>query len=159
MSESPLSSEQAEADLARVAAARVAVVTATRRPAWLDAIIAVGIGGLAGLFTTRTAWGMGAGAALFVLGVAAVLWLGRPYVRRRGRVVDGRAIGTQSVVNAITIGLFSAATALAPRPGEAWYSIVTGLGLTLVTFVLIRWEDGYQARRLAAGDYHRYDLL
>ena len=39
------------------------------------------------------------------------------------------------------------------------YSIGLGAVAGAGAFAWLRWEDRYRARRLSAGDYHRYDLL
>ncbi len=46
-----------------------------------------------------------------------------------------------------------------PADWQPWSSLVMGLIAAVGGYTWLRWEDRYRIRRLAAGDYGRYDLL
>lgn len=47
----------------------------------------------------------------------------------------------------------------APADWQPWPSLGKGLIAAVGGYVWLRWEDSHRVRRLAAGDYGRYDLL
>ncbi len=153
--------DEARASLDETAVSRRAAVTVTRRPVWLDSVFAAGFGIALGVAVsggwTRIALGMAILVA--VSGLFAVL--DRPFGgRRRGKILDERAVGAHAVRFLPMYTIVFVASQF--RPGDdwqPWYSIGVGLVVALAGFVYVRLDGRYQARRLAAGDYDRYDLL
>ena len=153
--------DEARASLDEVAGSRRAAVTVTRRPVWLDSVFAAGFGIALGVAVsggwTRIALGMAILVA--VSGLFAVL-VRRFGGRRRGKILDERAVGAHAAKFFPMYLIVFVAGQL--RPGDdwqPWYSISVGLVVALAGFVYLRLDGRYQARRLAAGDHDRYDLL
>jgi Flp pilus assembly protein TadB len=46
-----------------------------------------------------------------------------------------------------------------PAGWQPWFALSVGVVAGAGAFVWLRWENRYQLRRLANGDYDRYDLL
>lgn len=154
------SPDEARASLDDIAASRSAAVNATRRPAWLDGVLAAGTGAALGIIKIG-GWGAIAGGivVLLVVGVVHVV-LDRRLVRHRGRILDERSIGAQAATFLPMYFVVFATTLFQPDGDwQPWYSIGVGLVVALAGYVYLRVIDRYQARRLAAGDYHRHDLL
>ncbi|MFT4296626.1 MAG: hypothetical protein QM582_14565 [Micropruina sp.] len=148
---------EARASLDQVAQSRRAAVRVTRRPFWLDAALAlvVGIGVTLG-------FGGQVIAALVVLvaGCAGVLVAERKVVRRQGQVFDRRALGARMWRFAVLyVALALLRMVEVPAAWQLWFAIAGGLFGAVGILAWLRWEDRYQGRRLAAGDYDRYDLL
>lgn len=148
---------EARAGLDRVADSRRAAVRATRRPAWIDGCLALVVGagmslGLAGQTV--------AAVLVFALGCVGVVVALRRVVRRQGQVFDQRAVGARLWRFALLYGvLFLLTTAQPPASWQPWSAIGIGAAGAAGSFAWLRWEDRYQGRRLASGDYDRYDLL
>ncbi len=154
------SPDEARASLDDIAASRSAAVNMTRRPAWLDGVLAAGTGMALGIIAIG-GWAAIAGGivVLLVVGVVHVV-LERRLVRHRGRILDGRAIGAQAATFLPMYVVVFATSLFRPDDDwQPWYSIGIGLIVALAGFAYLRVSDRYQARRLAAGDYGRYDLL
>lgn len=148
---------EASAALEQIADSRRASAQATRRLWWTDLGLAV------------TA---GAAVTLALLGQwlpAVVVWLGgavgfalvqRRLARRRGQVVDQRALGSRAWRFALVYGVLFVLTQFQPPVAWLpWYAVGAGVVTGVAGFAWLRWEDRYQAARLAAGDFDRYDLL
>lgn len=158
----PPSPDEARASLDEVADSRRMAIAVTRRPGWLDAVTAVGQGVGIGVAAIGGWPAVLAGLALLAIVALASGIVGRRYQRRGKRIFDDRTLGVHLAgylpLNIIVVigvaGYF--------RPGDGWqpwYSIGIGALVALAGFVLMRLEDRHQARRLAAGDYTRYDVL
>lgn len=148
---------EAQASLDQVDESRRAAVKAGRRPIGVDlamaAVIGIGVGlGLAG---------QGAAAlAILLAGGAAVALAQRRLTRRRGQVFDQRAIGARMWRFALLyLVLFLLTMIEPPTTWQPWFAIGIGMVAGVGAFAWLRWEDHYQSRRLASGDYDRYDLL
>ena len=127
---------------------------------WLDgsyataAGIALGVAAFGGWPAIAT--GMG-----FLLAVTvAFAVLDRIFVRRRGKILDERAVGAHAARFFPMYFVVFAAGVFNPGPEwQPWYSIGVGIVVAVAGFAYLRLDDRYQTRRLAAGDYERYDLL
>ncbi len=152
--------DEARARLDEVAATRRAAVETTRRPAWLDAAFASATG-ISLAVAAIGGWpAIGAGLALLLVVCGGFVVLDRRWERRRGRILDERALGAHALK--FFPMYFIVFTAGLIRPGDdwqPWYSIGVGVVAALAGFAWLRLDDRYQTRRLAAGDYDRYDLL
>lgn len=143
--------------LDQITDARHAAARATRRPAWIDLGFAATLGAavtlaLAGLWVPAL--------AVLLVGAAGFTIVQRVGVRRHGQVMDRRALGARGWRFPLAYGvLFLIAQIDPPAAWQPWYSIAAGLVAAAVGYGWLRWEDRYQTRRLAAGDYHRNDLL
>ena len=148
---------EAGAALELIADSRRASAQATRRRWWTDLGLAVSVG---------------AAVTLGLLGYwlpALVVWLGgavgfaivqRRLARRRGQVVDQRALGSRAWRFALVYGVLFLLTQFQPPVAWLpWYAVGAGVVTAVAGFAWLRWEDRYQAGRLAAGDFDRYDLL
>lgn len=152
--------DEARASLDDIVASRSAAVLMTRRPAWLDCMLAAGTGAALGIIAIG-GWAAIAGGVMVLLVVGAVhLVLARRLVRHRGRILDERAIGAQAATFLpMYLIVFAAGLFRPDGDWQPWYSIGVGLVVALAGYVYLRVSDRYQTRRLAAGDYGRYDLL
>lgn len=153
------SADEARVSLEAAASARRAVAAATRRPMWLDAALAVASGvGLA--IAGIGGWpAIAAGLTLVVVAGTLFTVIERRSGRHRGRVMDERALGAHAARFFPMYGVIAAANLLRPDGWQPWYSIAVAVVVTVAAFVYLRLDGRYQARRLAAGDYGRYDLL
>lgn len=148
---------EAQASLDQVNESRRAAVKAGRRPIGIDvgmaAVVATGVGlGLAGQAI--------AGLVLLLAGSAAVVFVQRRLTRRRGQVLDQRALGARMWRFALLyLVLFLFTMIEPPTNWRPWFSTGVGIMAGAGAFAWLRWEDHYQNRRLANGDYDRYDLL
>jgi protein-S-isoprenylcysteine O-methyltransferase Ste14 len=116
--------------------------------------IALGVATIGGW--PAIAAGMGLLCAVSV--VYAVL--DRRIACRRGKILDERALGAHAArFFPMYFIVFAAAMFHPGDDWQPWYSIGVGTIVALSGFVYLRLEDRYQARRLTAGDYDRYDLL
>lgn len=147
----------ARAALKQIAESRRAAARATRRPWWTD----LGLAGTAGVAVTLTLLELWLPAVLLWVGGAVVFALiQRRLARRRGQVVDERALGTRAWRFALAYGvLFVVLQVRPPAAWQPWYAMGAGIVAVAAGFWWLRWDDRYQARRLAAGDFDRYDLL
>lgn len=147
----------ARAALEEAADARRTAVDSTRRPAWIDAILALTMGmtiplALLGQWVVAV--------IVLVVGSVAGVLADRKLTRRRGRILDARALGARTLPYALVYGaIFVLLQFRAPAAWQPWYALGVGLFAAIGVFAWLRWEERYQARRIAAGDYHRYDLL
>ena len=161
MTENPLpSSEEARTSLDQVAASRRAAVAASRRPVRLDASFAAATGIALGVAAIGGWPAIGVGRALLLAAGGVFAAIEHRRGRRRGRILDERALGAQ-VLRFFPLYFIWFVTG-SFRPGDAWrpwYSIGVGIVVALTAFAFLRLDDRYQTRRLAAGDYDRYDLL
>lgn len=148
---------QARAALEQATEARRAAAQATRRPAWTDLTLAI-VGGATvalGLLGHR----VGA-VVVLVAGSAAFALLHHRVTRRRGQVIDLRAIASRSWRFAIGYGVLFLLTQFEPPAAwQPWYALGAGVAVATGGFAWLRWDDRYQAARLAAGDFDRYDLI
>lgn len=143
--------------LRQIARSRAVTAAATRRPVWIDAGMALVLGvtvalGLAG----RTV----AAVVVLVVGSVGVLWAQRVFVRRRGQVLDQRAIGARMWRFLLVYPLLVVLTMVeVPSGWQPWFALGAGLVVAVAGYAWLRWDDRYQADRLARGDYDRYDLV
>lgn len=142
-------------ELALVDEARSRTARATTAPLWADATCAVMVG---------VAWVLVIMWRPLTLMIAALLLAGalvlaQRTTRRRGRVLDGRAVrahmGHYAVFLApVVVGgnLLRQTTSLA---------LLVAFGVVVSGFVLayLRIESRYEAKRLAAGGYEPWDLV
>lgn len=149
--------EEARAILEQITASRTAAAEATRRPAWID----VGMSATAGATIALGTAGYWV-PAIVVLVVGSLGYALAMYRQSRGRgqVLDQRAIGARAVRFALLYAvLFVMGQVEAPADWQPWTSLGMGLIAAVGGYAWLRWEDRYRVRRLAAGDYGRYDLL
>lgn len=151
------SSAEARASLEQVAESRRAAVRATRRPVWMDLGLALVIG--AGIALGLAGQGVAA-IVVLAIGCTAVVLVQRLLVRRQGQVFDQRALGARMWRFALLYLVLFLLTMVRPPAGwQPWFAIGIGAVAAVGSFAWLRWEDRYQGRRLASGDYDRYDLL
>lgn len=147
----------ARAALEQIAETRRASARATRRPWWTDLGLAVAISAAVTLALLEQ-WLPA--ILLWVVGAVGFTIIQRRLARRRGQVVDQRTLGARAWRFAL---LYAGQVVLLQfRPPAAWllgYAVAAGMVTLASGFWWLRWEDRYQARRLAAGDFDRYDLL
>ncbi|WOQ16909.1 hypothetical protein [Raineyella sp. W15-4] len=158
MSADPLPDpDGARAALEEAAEARRSAVDSTRRPAWIDAVLALTMA----VTIPLALLGPWVGAlVVLVVGSAITLLAERRFTRRRGRILDARALGARTLPYALVyLAIVVLMQFPAPAAWQPWYALGVGLFAAIAVFVGMRWEERYQARRIAAGDYHRYDLL
>lgn len=147
------SPQEAHEQLALVAQSRRATARATQRPAWIDAVLAVTLGGAFGLVVAGHLI-----AAVVVVAPGIAVAIGAQWrLRHRGELADGRAFGSRVWKAMLMYGVASALAQF--RPTDApWYPPVAGLVIAAMTYAGMRWEERYRFRRLSAGDHGRYDL-
>jgi len=158
MNEQPLPDPaQARASLDEAAESRRAAVRATSRPAGIDLGLAV----VSGAGITLGLLGQWPAALIVVaVGCAAVAILQRRIVRRRGQILDQRSLGARGWRFALVyLVLFLLTMIEPPIAWQPWFAIGVGLVAAGGGFAWMRWDARYQNRRLASGDYDRYDLL
>lgn len=151
------SRDEARRSLDDVEAARRATAEVTRRSPWLDAALALVVGAsvAAGLLEQ---WGVSVGVLL--VGSVAVAIATQRRQRRRGRILDQRAMGARALpFMALYLVMFLLLQIGPPDDWQPWYALAVGVVAALGGFAWLRWDDAYQARRLAAGDFGKYDLL
>lgn len=148
---------EAQASLDQVAESRRAAVKAGRRPLGIDLAMAAVVGTGVGLGLA----GQGIAALVILLaGIAGVVLAQRRLTRRRGQVFDQRALGARMWRFALLyLVLFLLTMIEPPTNWQPWFAIGIGIVAGAGAFAWLRWEDHYQNRRLANGDYDRYDLL
>lgn len=148
---------RARASLNAAENSRRAAVTATSRPAGVDLGFAVVSG--AGIALAHLGhWP----AALFVIAVggAGVAIIQQRTTRRHGQVLDQRSVGARVWRFAIIyLVLFLLSMNDPPTAWQPWFAVGVGLLAAVGGFAWLRWDARYQGRRLASGDYDRYDLL
>lgn len=147
----------AQAGLDNAAESRAAAVRYTRRPAGIDLALA-GTSGAGVALVLAGHWIVA--MVVLALGCTAVVVVQRKLSRRRGQVLDQRALGARAWRFALVyLVLFVLTTIRPPSDWEPWFAIGAGLVTVAGGFAWLRWDDRYQGRRLARGDYDRYDLL
>lgn len=152
--------DEARASLEQIAEARRAAVEVTRQPAWFHAIFAATTGIGVGLATVHQPPFQIAGVAIIVIGGALLAVVEHHVKRRRGRILDERSVRSQPLRFFIPWLVVFGLTLVRPDTGwQPWYAIAAGVLVALAGFVYLRWDEDYQTRRLAAGDYDRYDLI
>ncbi len=156
----PPDPEEARASLEQITRARRAAAEATRRPVWIDAIYAVVSGIGLGIETSGQLMLKVIGLVVTLGGLAVITAVDKRRRRRHGRILDERSMRQQPlrfiIIWAVLFGLIS----IRPDAGwQPWYAIGAGLAITVAGFVYLRLDERYQIRRLAAGDYDRYDLI
>lgn len=152
--------DEARASLEQIAEARRAAAEVARQPAWFHAIFAATTGIGVGLATLRQPPLQVAGIAIIVVGGALLAVVEHRLKRRRGRILDERSIRSQPLRFFIPWLVVFGLTFIRPDAGwQPWYAIATGILVALAGFAYLRWDERYQTRRLAAGDYDRYDLI
>lgn len=158
MNEQPLPDPtQARASLDEAEESRRAAVSATTRPAGIDLGLAVmsGAGIALGLLGQWLA-----ALIILALGCTAVAILQRRILRRRGQILDQRSLGARGWRFALVyLVLFLLTMIEPPTDWQPWFAIGAGLVAATGGFAWLRWDAHYQNRRLANGDYDRYDLL
>lgn len=149
--------DEARASLEQITASRTAAAEATQRPAWID----VGMSATAGATVTLGTAGYWAAAiVVLVVGSLVVALATHRQARGRGQVLDQRAIGARGLRFTLLYAvLFVMGQIEVPADWQPWSSLVMGLIAAVGGYTWLRWEDRYRIRRLAAGDYGRYDLL
>ena len=147
----------ARAALEEAAEARRSAVDSTRRPAWIDAVLALTMAvtmplALLGQWVVAV--------VVLVVGATVGVLADRKFTRRRGRILDARAMGARTLPYVLWYGALVVLTQFRPPAAwQPWYALGVGLFAGVSAFTWMRWEERYQARRIAAGDYDRYDLL
>lgn len=148
---------QARASLDAIVESRRAAVRAARRPAGLDLALAVVVGAIATLGL------LGQWVAVLVVvivGLVPTVIVQHRVVRRRGQVLDQRALGARAWRFAAVYLVLALLTILDPPAAwQPWFAIGVGILAAAGGYAWLRWEARYQDRRLANGDYERYDLL
>ncbi|MGC4153269.1 MAG: hypothetical protein QM628_09335 [Propionicimonas sp.] len=152
--------DEARASLEQIAEAHRAAAEATRRPAWFHAIFAATTGIGVGVATLHQPSLQIAGVTIIVVGGALLAVVEHHLKRRRGRILDERSVRSQPLRFFIPWLVVFGLTLIRPEAGwQPWYAIAAGILVALAGFVYLRWDENYQTRRLAAGDYDRYDLI
>jgi len=148
---------EAQASLDQVDESRRAAVKAGRRPMGVD----LGMAAVVGFSVWLGLAGQGIAALVILLaGSAAVVIVQRRLTRRRGQVFDQRAVGARMWRFALLYLVLVLLTMIEPPVGwQSWFAIGVGVVAGAGAFAWLRWENRYQLRRLANGDYDRYDLL
>lgn len=153
-------SDEAAARLSDAAAARAAIVDATGRSAWLDALAASGLGIICGLVVRHSPGELVAAAVVVTMMVVAVIVMEMRKVRRRGRILDERSLGAHAVHYAIFyVPMTILGVLRTPDDWWPWYSIGVGIVIACLGFAHLRLGERYQARRITRGDYGRHDLV
>lgn len=156
----PPSADEARASLNEVSDARRDAVEATRQPAWLHAIFAVMTGVGVGLATLREPRFQIAGVAIIVVGCVVIAVVQHHVTRRRGRILDEQSIRSQPLRFFVPYLVVFGLVMVQPDPSwQPWFALAAGVLVAVAGFVYLRWDERYQARRLAAGDYDPYDLV
>lgn len=151
------SPDEARASLEQVAESRRAAAEAMRRPLWIDVGMAITVGASMALGPAGHPV-----IAIIVLAIGSLVFVvaERRRARGRGEVLDQRALGARAWRFAVVYALLFLLLQFAPPADwKPWYFIGVGVIAAAGGFAWLRWEDRYRARRLAAGDYGRYDLL
>lgn len=152
--------DQARASLDAVDQARRATATLARRPVWLMAALAAPVGVFVGLLTLGDPTAKLVGQIVLFVGLVAAPLAEHRLSRRHGQILDNRFVGAAAlrfIPGWILLGWLTTR-----EPPPAWqprYAIGLGLLTAASAYLLYRWTDNYQARRLAADDYHRAHLL
>ena len=153
--EESTSQENARYQLDQIAQARSKTVEISMRPWWIDAVFGV-ITASAMMLIIRRLW-----IAATILGVAGVvvLFLLDRSTKRKGYIVDDRAVGVNAIFSVAVSLLMVSAIILIPK--DASWQILLALGLfqAFLIFVCARLREHYQVRRLTAKDYGKYDLI
>lgn len=152
--------DEARASLAEVAQTRRAAVSATQNPVWPEVVRAVVVGVYIGLLTLGNPTAKLVGVTIFVIGIFGLSLVQQRLAKRHGQLVDNRFIGA-AAVRAIPVLIVLGFLAIREPPSDIqpWYSIGLGLATGLAAYAYMRWSNHYQARRLAANDYDRANLL
>ena len=154
------SPSEARAQMDDIGRARSAAVTVARRPAAVDLCLACTLGLVVGLAVLRTAPAVIAAIVVLIVGSAGYWVAERHWTRRRGRILDERAIGAHTLGYVpFYAALFLIGQIPVPGDWQPWFSIVGGLAATVLAFAHIRLDERYQIKRLAAGDFNRHDLV
>lgn len=150
----------AAASLAQIADAQLALVEATGRPVGLDAALALVMGAIIALLSVRTAPANFTAIAVGVVGLISIGVVEGRLVRRQGRILDLRSLNAQTWSILAVVGLAPVFSLFDPGDSwQPWYSIGVGVLIAGSAFGGLRRMELYQRRRLAKGDYHRYDLI
>lgn len=158
MNERPLPDPtEARASLNRADESRRAAVSATSRPAVLD----LGLALVSGAGVALTQLGQWPAALIIVaLGCTTIAIVQRRIVRRRGQILDQKSLVARGWRFALMyLVLFVLIMIEPPTDWQPWFAIGVGLVAASGGFAWLRWDARYQGRRLASGDYDRYDLL
>lgn len=150
---------EARASLDAVDETRNAVVAATRKPAWPAAGFAIAVGLYVGLLSYGNSIAKTVGGILFFAALIGFTLAEARLARAHGEIFDNRfagAVALRFIPGWIVFGVLATFTPLNWQP---WYAIGLGLLAAGCTYVLYRWADNYRAKRLAAGDYNRSDLM
>ena len=153
------SPSEAQAHMDDIERARSAAVTVARRPAAVDLCLACTLGLVVGLAVLRTAPAVIAAIVVLIIGSAGYWVAERHWTRRRGRILDERALGHAIRYVPFYAALFLIGQIPVPGDWQPWFSIVGGLAATVLAFGYIRLDERYQIKRLAAGDFSRHDLV
>jgi len=153
------SPSEAQAHMDDIERARSAAVTVARRPAAVDLCLACTLGLVVGLAVLRTAPAVIAAIVVLIVGSAGYWVAERHWTRRRGRILDERALGHAIRYVPFYAALFLIGQIPVPGDWQPWFSIVGGLVATVLAFGYIRLDERYPVKRLAAGDFSRHDLV
>ncbi len=149
--------DEARGSLEQVEASRRAAAAATRRPIWIDIAMALTIG--AGVTLGLTGYGVAA-ITVLLLGSALLVIALRRTTRARGYVLDARMLRARAWRFALVYALlFVLIQFEPPAPWQRWYDGAVGVAAASLAFAWLRWEEQARVRRLADGDYDRYNLL
>ncbi|HRA07300.1 MAG TPA: hypothetical protein PKV13_11880 [Propionicimonas sp.] len=148
----------AEIALISASEARAQVLGALARPLWADAALSALVGAAYVLMLYRLWWALLASVVLVAIATA----LGMPRTRgsRVHQVADDRAVLAQSkwmILAFVPVPVISLLRTDEPSPW--WLALAVGALAAAVTLISQRFIQRYQLRRLASGDYGRYDLL
>lgn len=127
-----------------------------RRPLWAAAGVPAGVGLTTALFCLQQYLA----AAIVIVVTAAALWVADSGLKRErgGTVSDGAAVNHRMLATAIWFVPLAAVALLLDRYVRTWWmALAVGALLGLCYWLSTRWEDAYQAKRLAAGDYRSWD--
>lgn len=152
--------EEARTSLNQVLASRRAALQVTRRPAWLVAALAASVGVFVGLLTLGDETAKLVGQVILFVGLVGAPLAEHRLSRRRGQIFDNRFVGAAAlrfIPGWILLGWL--ATREPPTAWQPWYAMGLGLLTAASAYLLYRWADNYQIRRLAADDYERANLL
>lgn len=154
------SPDEARDSLEQIAEVRRAAVEATRRPAWFHAVFAAITGVGVGVGTLRQPFLQLVGFAIIVIGGLLMAVMEHRKGRRRGRILDEQSIRSQPLRFFVPWLVVFGLILIRPDAGwQPWYAVGAGILVAAAGFVYLRWDERYQTRRLAAGDYDPYDLI
>lgn len=142
-------------ELALVDETRSRTARATTPPFWADATCAVMVG-VAWVLVIMWRPVTLAMAALLLAGAFA---LAQRTTRRRGRVLDGRAVRAHMGHDAVFLAPVVIGGNLLRHTTSLALLVAFGVLVSVLVLAYLRIESRYDARRLATGDHEPWDLV